>query len=130
MRPSEEMQKLRSVGHVVSVVAGALAAVAFLRASPALGWYAVAAVAAIAGAGGTSRSRWYVTATFTTFLVLVMLLYADPSVANEQWRLAERVGETGLGVGLAYLFGLFVPRLVERLHDAPRSRGTPQDAPA
>jgi Fusaric acid resistance protein-like len=115
IRPSEDMQKVRSVGRVVSVVLGALGAVAFLRASPALGWYAVVAVAALAGAGGTSGSRWYVTATFTTFLVLLMLLYADPTVANEQWRVAERVGETALGVGLAYLFGLLVPHAVHRL---------------
>jgi Fusaric acid resistance protein-like len=109
MRPSAEMQRVRSVGRIVSVVLGALAAVVFLRTSPAVGWYAVVAVAALAGAGGTRGSRWYVTATFTTFLVLLMLLYADPSVANEQWRVAERVGETALGVGLAYLFGVCVP---------------------
>ena len=51
---------------------------------------------------------------FTTLLVLVMLLYATPTVANEQWRFAERVGETALGVGLAYFFGLVLPRLLRR----------------
>ena len=115
MRPSEEMQKVRSVGRLVSVLLGALAAVAFLRADPALGFYAVAAIAAIAGAGGTRGSRWYVTAAFTTFLVLVMLLYANPTVATEQWRVAERVGETALGVGLAYVFGLLLPDVVHRV---------------
>jgi uncharacterized membrane protein YccC len=111
MRPSAEMQELRSIGRLASVVAGALGAVAFLRLSPSTGLLAASAVVAIAGAAGTRASRWYVTPFFTTFLVLVMLLYADPTVANEQWRVAERVGETALGVGLAYLFGLFLPRL-------------------
>jgi hypothetical protein len=128
MRPSEEMQKLRSVGRVLSVVVGALAAVAFLRASPALGWYAVVAVAALAGAGGTSGSRWYVTAAFTTFLVLLMLLYADPTVAAEQWRVAERVGETALGVGLAFVFGLLVPELLDRVRTARGGPGAARHA--
>ena len=71
---------------------------------------AILAVLAIAGAAGTRGSRWYVTPFFTTCLVLVMLLDADPTVANEQWRFAETV----LGVGLAYFFGLLLPRLLRR----------------
>ncbi len=70
------------------------------------------AVLAIAGAAGTRGSHWYVTPFFSTCLVLVMLLYANPSVANEQWRFAERVDETILGVGLAYAFGLLLPRVI------------------
>jgi hypothetical protein len=35
-------------------------------------------------------------------------------VANEQWRFAERVGEAALGMGLAYFFGLVVPRSLKR----------------
>jgi hypothetical protein len=37
-----------------------------------------------------------------------------PTVANEQVRFAERVGETAFGVGLAYVFGLPLPRLLKR----------------
>jgi hypothetical protein len=114
MRPSAEMQELRSVGRIVSVLLGALGAVAFLRLTPSSELVAVLAVVAIAGAAGTRGSRWYVTPFFTTLLVLVMLLYASPTVANEQWRFAERVGETALGVGLAYCFGLVLPRLLRR----------------
>ena len=110
MRPTKEMQELRSVGRVVAVVLGGLAAIAFLRVDPSSELVAVLAVLAIAGAAGTRGSRWYVTPFFTTLLVLVMLLYANPTVANEQWRFTERVGETVLGVGLAYLFGLVLPR--------------------
>jgi hypothetical protein len=117
MRPAKDMQELRSVGRLISVVLGALAAIAFLRLSPATELVALLAVLAIAGAAGTRTSRWYVTPFFTTTLVLVMLLYDNPTVANEQWRFAERVGETALGVGLAYFFGLVLPRLMLRTSD-------------
>lgn len=125
MRPAEEMQKIRMVGRLVSVVLGALAAVAFLRLSPSDAAVAAAAVAALAGAAGTHRSRWYVTSLFTTFLVLTMLLYSDATVANEQWRFAERVGETGIGVGLAYFFGLVVPRAMTWARHRRNVRLTP-----
>jgi hypothetical protein len=112
MRPTEDMQELRSIGRIVSVLFGALAAIALLRISPSPELIAVLVVLAIAGTAGTHGSHWYVTPFFTTFLVLVMLLYANPTVANEQWRFAERVDETILGVGLAYVFGLLPPRVM------------------
>ncbi|HVT42042.1 MAG TPA: FUSC family protein, partial [Acidimicrobiales bacterium] len=52
MRPSEDMQRLRSVGRVVSVALGGLAAIAFLRADPSLAWLALVSVLALAGAAG------------------------------------------------------------------------------
>jgi hypothetical protein len=112
MRPTEDMQELRSIGRIVSVLLAGLAAIAFLRISPSPQLIAVMVVLAIAGAAGTRRSHWYVTPFFTTFLVLVMLLYSNPTVANEQWRFAERLDETILGVGLAYVFGLLLPRVI------------------
>jgi Fusaric acid resistance protein-like len=113
MRPSKDMQQLRSIGRVVSVIVGGLAALAFLHVNPSSELMAALAVLAIAGAAGTRGSRWYVTPIFSTWLVLVMLLFASPTSANEQWRFNERVGETILGVGLAYFFGLLLPRLVK-----------------
>jgi hypothetical protein len=80
------------VGRLVSVILGALAAVAFVRAGPPEVALSVVAIAALAGVGATHRSRWYVTSLFTTFLVLTMLLYSNPTVDEEQWRFAERVG--------------------------------------
>jgi hypothetical protein len=53
-----------------------------------------------------------VTSAFTTFLVFLLLLYSDPHEAGS--RFTERVGETLLGVGLAYAFGLALPRLTRR----------------
>ncbi|MGE0025606.1 MAG: FUSC family protein [Thermoleophilia bacterium] len=117
MRPARDMQRLRSAGRLLAVATGALAAIAVLRAEPAAGWYVPIVVALIGGAAATRGSRWYVTPAFSTFLVFLLLLFSDPGDAS--WRLGERLGETALGVGIAYLFGLLLPavtgsRLAER----------------
>ena len=112
MRPVAEMQRLRSAGRIAAVLAGAVAAIALLDVSPSAQWYALAAIVAVAGAAGTHGSRWYVTPAFTTFLVFLLLLYADRQ--DTEHRLLERLGETLLGVGIAYFFGLVVPRLRRR----------------
>jgi Fusaric acid resistance protein-like len=109
MRPAAEMQRLRSVGRILAVAAGALAGVGLVRLDPAVGWYGVAALVAVVCAAATQRSRWYVTSAFTTFLVFLLLLYSDPDAAGS--RFDERVVETLLGVGLAYLFALALPSL-------------------
>jgi hypothetical protein len=118
MRPSEEMQRLRSIGRVLAVLAGALAGIALVRATSSPGWYSIAVVAALAAAAGTSGSRWYVAPAFTTALVFLLLLYAEPENAGH--RFSERVLETVLGVGLAYLYGLAVPRLLARWRGGAR----------
>lgn len=75
MRPTAEMQRLRSVGRIIAVAIGALAAIALLRLTPAAWIYSLAAIAALAACGATHRSRWYATPAFTTFLVFLLLLY-------------------------------------------------------
>ena len=50
--------------------------------------------------------------SLTTFLVFVLLLQDDPGQGTE--RFWERVLETGIGVGVAAVFGLIVPALLER----------------
>jgi hypothetical protein len=117
MRPAPEMQRLRSVGRVLAVAVGAIAAIALVDLDPADGWYALAAVATIAGAAGTRGSHWYVMPAFTTFLVFLLLLHSDPQAAGA--RFAERLGETLLGVGLAYGFGLALPAFLARRRQAP-----------
>jgi uncharacterized membrane protein YgaE (UPF0421/DUF939 family) len=119
MRPSEDMQQLRSVGRLVSVLIGAAAAgvMAHLTAAPAA--YAIALLVTVAAASATHTSRWYVTATFTTFLAISMLVYSKPATATARFN--ERVVETLLGVGLAYLFGLALPALWRRVGPAVRS---------
>ncbi|HEV7772675.1 MAG TPA: FUSC family protein [Conexibacter sp.] len=112
MRPSEDMQRLRSVGRIAAVAAGALAAVALVRIHPPVAVYSAAAILAVGGAAATNRSRWYVTSAFTTFLVFLLLLYATPEDAGR--RFDERLGETLLGVAIAYVFGLALPELRRR----------------
>jgi hypothetical protein len=112
MRPSEEMQRLRSVGRIAAVAAGALAAIALVRIHPPVAVYSAAAILAVGGAAATNRSRWYVTSAFTTFLVFLLLLYATPEDAGR--RFDERLGETLLGVAIAYVFGLAIPALRRR----------------
>ncbi len=130
MRPVADMQKLRSAGRIASVAVGASAAVLFIDADPAAGWYAAAAVAALAGATATRASRWYVTAGFSTYLVFLLLLYVQPETAGS--RFAERLLETILGVAIAAVFGLMLPRLAaaSRRPPAPRPRDEAGDPAA
>ena len=109
MRPSPEVQRLRSVGRLASVTIGALAAIALVETTPSAGLLAVATVAALAAAAGTTGGRWYVTPVFSTFLVFLLLLHAHPDQASG--RFWERVDETLLGVGVACVCGLLVPML-------------------
>jgi hypothetical protein len=118
MRPAAEMQRLRSVGRILAVAIGALAGIALVRLTPPAAVYSLAAVAAVAGAGGTHRSRWYVTSAFTTFMVFLLLLYSDPQDAASRFN--ERLLETLLGVGIAYAFGLGIPALAQRRHTSGR----------
>jgi hypothetical protein len=112
MRPAAEMQRLRSVGRIVAVFLGAVAAVALVHAGLTAAVYSLAVLGALAGAGGLHGSRWYVVPAFTTFLVFLLLLYSHPQDAAS--RFGERVLETLLGVGIAYLYGLVLPSLAER----------------
>ena len=112
MRPSAEMQKLRSIGRLVSVIVGALAGIAIARTEPPAGVYSAVVVGAVALLAAPRGSRWYVTPAFTTLLVFLLLLYSDPASAGHHF--GERVVETLLGVGLAYLFGLAIPGIVAR----------------
>jgi hypothetical protein len=112
MRPSADMQRLRSAGRILAVAIGALAGAGLVRLHPPAVVYSVALIAAIAAAGATHRSRWYVTSAFTTFLVFLLLLYSSPQTATKRFN--ERVLETVLGVGIAYFYGLALPALAER----------------
>ena len=124
MRPVPEMQQIRSVGRIVSVALGAALAILWVDADPSDAAYAAVAVAVVAGAAATRESRWYITSAFTTFLVFLLLLHAAPEEAAGRFN--ERLLETLLGVGIAYLFGLALPAV---LRSRPRS-GRPGEATA
>jgi hypothetical protein len=114
MRPSAEMQRLRSAGRIGSVTLGAVAGVLVTTAQPAAAVYSGLMIVTVALVAALHRSRWYITPAFTTFVVFLLLLSSDPQSAR--YRFGERVGETILGVAIACLFGLAAPRLL-----APRS---------
>ena len=109
MRPSAEMTRLRGAGRALSVTVGALAATALAldEVEPAV--IAAGVVAALTGLAATRPSRWYLTGGFTTFIVILLLVYGAPNQAAG--RFLERVGETLLGVGVALVFGVVWPAL-------------------
>jgi len=109
MRPAAEMTRLRGVGRAVSVTVGALAAWAMERAEAAAWVVAVTIVVALSALAATRPSRWYVTGGFTTFMVVLMLVYGRPDEATG--RLVERATETLVGVSVALILGVVVPRL-------------------
>ncbi|HWJ97061.1 MAG TPA: FUSC family protein, partial [Acidimicrobiales bacterium] len=119
IRPSAEMQEIRSAGRIASVAIGALLAIGIVRLEPAAGWYGAAIVVVVATVAATRGSRWYITSAFTTFLVFVLLLAGNAAEAAS--RFDERLSETLLGVGLAGFFGLVIPKLadLDTLQPAP-----------
>jgi uncharacterized membrane protein YccC len=112
MRPSQEMQEIRSVGRLVAVLLGAFSASILLAIGVSTWVIAVVASAAIICMAATHTSRWYFTAAFTTFLVFWMLLYQQTGSGQIEHRFFERVLETVAGVAIAYFFGLLVPKVL------------------
>jgi uncharacterized membrane protein YccC len=122
IRPSQEMQELRSVGRLVAVLLGAFSASVLLAIGVSTWVIAVLASAAIICMSATHTSRWYFTAAFTTFLVFWLLLYQQTGSGQIEHRFFERVLETVAGVAIAYFFGLLVPKglaYVSRRHTPP-----------
>jgi len=124
-RPQVDLLQSRGVGRVSAVTVGAVAAGIALRADPADAVYAVLSIVLLASAAATCSSRWYVSSAFTTFFVFLLLLFDHPEQTTQE--LDERVGETVLGVALAYVFGWLVPALMDRGADRTRrQRNKPQ----
>ena len=111
-RPDAELLWSRAVGRLVAVLLGALAAVGVVAAELPSPLLAVVAALVVSTAAATRASRWYITSTFTTSVVFVMLLQAHPEQASQ--KVGERVGETLVGVGLAVIFGIGLPALAAR----------------
>lgn len=115
-RPDPDLLRTRGIGRVVAVIAGALGAALALHADPPNQVYAALAIAVLASAAATAGSRWYITSAFTTFFVFLMLLFDHPEQTTQKFN--ERVGETLIGVALAYLFAIALPAAL--LRDRPR----------
>lgn len=114
MRPQWEMEHIRAYGRALSVTAGALVAAALLALSPGLVITSGLISGALALAGGTRGSRWYITPAFTTFIVFFVLLYADPALPSIQHRFVERTVETLVGVAIAVIAGLAARKFSKR----------------
>jgi uncharacterized membrane protein YccC len=115
IRPSRELQRVRSVGRIVAVYIGALLAAPLIVLGAPLWVFVLAAPAALVGVAAMHTSRWYVNAGFTTFLVIILLTYGESGSTGHF--VAERTAETLIGVGIAYFFGLAVPRAMEKLRE-------------
>ena len=120
MRPASSAVRSRGIDRLLSVFVGAIAACLLILADPADGWIAGGVLVSVAALAATAGSRRYVTGIFTTYLVFLLLLVDSPQDAGH--RFAERVGETVLGIGLALLFGVFIPWLRQRVTRAPAPR--------
>lgn len=106
-RPQLDLLESRGVGRALAVLVGAsAAAVTIWLELPNLA-YGFLAVAVLAAAAATSGSRWYVTPGFATYFVFILLVYDQP--AESAQKLGERVGETALGVALAFVFCWLIP---------------------
>lgn len=110
MRPGAEQTTVRMVGRLASVCIGGAVAVCLVASGSNPIVYSAAIVACVAAAAATHTSRWYVTSAFTTFLVLLLLV--SPSPRDAGFRLNERLVETVLGVGLAWLFAVVLPAVL------------------
>ena len=113
-RPQLDLLQTRGVGRVVSVTIGAVSAALTLHIDPPNAVYAAIAVVVLACASATVGSRWYITAGFTTFFVILL---ASGDEADAVAKTNERIFETMIGVALAYLFGWVLPGLLNSAAD-------------
>ena len=109
MRPAPEMVRSRGIDRTVSVLIGALAACLVAIAEPSAAGLALTVGIAIVALAGSKPSRRYVTPMFTTYLTILMMVIGNPG--DSEHRFFERLLETVLGVALAYVFGVLIPRL-------------------
>jgi uncharacterized membrane protein YccC len=124
-RPAAGLLKTRAVGRIIAVTVGAFVAAALVAAQLSGVALATAAAVTVIAAAATRTSRWYITPAFTTLLVFVLMLRPDPE--QSQQKVAERIGETLLGVALAAIFAIVIPQLAAQTRQRPPSE--PPDLP-
>jgi uncharacterized membrane protein YccC len=116
MRPTPEMTKLRGAGRAISVSVGAFAACVLTAQAVPAAVVAAALVVALTCLAALRTSRWYVTGGFTTFILILLLVYQRPEQADN--RFFERLVETVVGVGIALFFGVAVPSMRRQRSDS------------
>jgi hypothetical protein len=117
-RPQLDLLQTRGVSRVAAVFIGATAAGLAVNLGLAPIAYASLIGAVLGAASGTTGSRWYISSAFSTFLVFLVMLAGQPQDLRSTFDL--RVGETVLGVALAYLFVWVLPTLAQRFREPRR----------
>jgi hypothetical protein len=115
-RPAHAALVARGWGRALSVLVGAVLALAVAALSPPDAVFAVFLVIVLAAATGTAGSRWYVFPLFSTVIVLSLLM--GPDRAEPAHWFLERLGMTLLGVGLALAAASVVPRIAAQLRSS------------
>ncbi len=116
MRPLPDLLTSRGVGRVLATLTGVVYAWLVVQYGPSELLLAITVVAIVAAILATRGSRWYVASAGTA--ALVMLLVGESTPDTLGYTLTERLGETLLGVALAYLFGVAVPLVLKRFAKA------------
>lgn len=115
-RPAHAALVARGWGRALSVLVGAVLALAVAALSVPDAVFAVFLVIVLAAATGTAGSRWYVFPFFSTAIVLSLLM--GPEGGDPAHWFLERLGMTLLGVGLAFAAASVVPRIAARLRSS------------
>ncbi len=111
MRPDPGLLASRALGRALATLLGVCAAALLFK--QGLGEAALAAITVftVSAMIATRTSPWYVTPAGTGLLVLLM----SGVSSTQQFQLSfhDRILETAIGAGLALVFGVIIPRLLE-----------------
>jgi uncharacterized membrane protein YccC len=119
-RPSPSLTSQRVAGRSISVVVGSSAALLLQGVEASSFVLALCLALALATLTALTGSRWYITAGFTSFIVLTMMMLTAPEESS--WWFAERIAGTLYGVAIAWMLLDLVPRLRSR-HTRPTTAG-------
>ncbi|WP_088825971.1 FUSC family protein [Listeria goaensis] len=115
MRPVREMQEMRSVFRIVSVVTGIVLIYIVMLSNAGNIIIAGAAAMMLVLASGTHESKAYIMPLFMTYIVFSFMMVINNEMnATHWWLLAERILWVSAGVVIAYVFGLLIPKFVNK----------------
>ncbi len=112
MRPSENMQKFRSVWRAASILVGLIIVSAFLLVQPSPTFAILFTMAVMAVCAGLNKSRAYIMPLFMTICVFMLIEYPITGINEVFDRFVQRLSEVGLGIIVALIFGLAIPVIV------------------
>jgi Fusaric acid resistance protein-like len=111
MRPDPGLLASRALGRALATLAGVCAAAVLFQRGLGEAALALVTVFTVSAMIATRTSPWYVTSAGTGLLVLLMS--GISSTQQLQLSFHDRILETVIGAGLAMVFGVIVPRLLE-----------------